>query len=322
MDKNTDIPLSGQVESWQEKARKTADRIRFRVLEHTLRQNGGYMSQACSSAELFATLYLRIMKLGPSAAPMLPPPFSGTPGKNNPNYTTGHLYNGLPGLDLDRFIFSPSHYALVLYATLIEVGRMAPDGLLHFNQDGSTMEMIGAEHSPGVEVTGGSLAQALSQAAGIAYARKRRGDTGRVFVLLSDGELQEGQTWETFQVISHYRLDNLLIYVDVNGQCCDGLMANVLNIEPIAPRLEAFGMRTFQVNAHDVDALVGPAEQPPDGRPTVVLCYSNPTQGLDLLKTRAPKLHYLRFRDEAERQLYSVELDRWAERLKESEQEK
>lgn len=306
---------STQVVNWQDAAYKTADRIRYRVLEHTLFNNGGYMSQACSTAELFATLYLHIIKLGPSAAPMLPLPFSGTPGKNNPNYTTGRLYNGLPGAELDRFIFSPSHYALVLYATLIEVGRMAPESLLQFNQDGSTMELIGAEHSPGVEVTGGSLAQALSQAAGIAYARKQRGDQGRVIVFLSDGELHEGQTWETFQIMSHYKLANMLIYIDVNGQCSDGLMADVLNIEPITPRLKAFGIRTFQVNAHDVNALVEPAEQPRDNRPTVVLCYSNPTQGLDLLKTRAPKLHYLRFKDDIERQMYNLELDRLAKRL-------
>lgn len=304
-----------QVENWQEVARKTANRIRYRVLEHTLRNNGGYMSQACSAAELFAGLYTHIMKLGPSAAPMIPLPFSGTPGKDNSNYTTGRLYNGLPGADLDRFIFSPSHYALVLYATLIEVGRMSPQGLLQFNQDGSTVEMIGAEHSPGVEVTGGSLAQALSQAAGIALARKRRGDSGRVFVLLSDGELQEGQLWETIQVMSFYHLDNMLVYADVNGQCCDGRMSDVLDIEPIAPRLEAFGMRTFVVDAHDVDALAYPAEQASDGRPTFVLCYSNPTCGLELLKTRAPKLHYLRFKDEAERQLYCLELDRMAATL-------
>jgi transketolase len=306
---------SGHEENWQDAVQKTADRIRYRVLEHTLRNNGGYMSQACSAAEIFATLYMHIMKLGPSAAPMIPPPFSGTPGKDNPAYATGGLYNGLPGPDLDRFIFSPSHYALVLYTTLIEVGRMAPEGLLQFNQDGSTVEMIGAEHSPGVEVTGGSLAQALSQAAGIALARKQRGDRGRVFVLLSDGEFQEGQTWETLQVMSRYRLDNLLAYVDVNGQCCDGRMVDVLNIEPLATRLEAFGMRTFLVNAHDVNALAAPARQAPDGRPSVVLCYSNPTRGLDLMQARAPKLHYLRFKNEDERQLYTLELDRMAAAL-------
>jgi transketolase len=303
-------------EEWQAGARETAERIRYRVLEHVIRNGGGYMSQACSSAELFATLYLRILKLGPSAAPLQPPAFSGTPGRNNPHYTTGRLYNGLPGPDLDRFIFSPSHYALVLYATLIEVGRLASDSLLQFNRDGSTVEMIGAEHSPGIEVTGGSLAQALSQAAGIAYARKRRGDTGRVIVLLSDGELQEGQTWETFQVMSHYRLDNMLVYIDVNGQCCDGLMADVMDIEPIAPRLNAFGMRLFQVNAHDVQALAEPSEMPSDSRPSIVLGYSNPTQGLDLLKRRAPKLHYLRFTDEGERQQYARELEMMAEQLK------
>lgn len=310
----TDLSLAASA-SWQEQVRCAADRIRYRVLEHTIRNNGGYMSQACSAGELFAALYLHIMKLGPSQAPMVPPPFSGVPGKDNPHYTTGRLYNGPIAPDLDRFIFSPSHYSLVLYTTLIEVGRMAPEGLLQFNQDGSTVEMIGAEHSPGIEVMGGSLAQALSQAVGIAIARKRRGDSGRVFVMLSDGELQEGQLWEAFETAAFYKLDNLVVYIDVNGQCCDGCMAEVMNIEPIQPRLEAFGARVFAVNAHDPEALAAPAALPPDGRATVVLCYSNPTQGLELLKTRAPKLHYLRFKDEAERDSYRGELEKMARRL-------
>ncbi len=304
------MPLDAKTEthfSWQEETQKIADNIRLRVLEHTLNNNGGYMSQACSSAELFATLYTKILNIGPSEAPMVPPPFLGVPASNNPNYQTGRGYNGPIQADLDRFIFSPAHYALVLYTALIEVGRMSPEGLKQFNQDGSSVEMIGAEHSPGCELTNGSLAQAVSQAVGIALARRFKGDTGRVVVMMSDGEFHEGQVWEAVESMSFYKLDSMIVYVDVNGQCCDGKMCDVMDVEPLQSRLEAFGARVFSVDAHDVDDLLAPSLVEPDGRPIFVLCYSNPTKGLDLLETRAPKLHYLRFTSEEERETYRLE---------------
>jgi len=291
-------------DTWQKTARSVAAGVRRRVLEHTIKHGGGYLSQACSSAEILATLYTRVMNLGPSQAPMIPPPFPGVPGADNPGYFTGAAYNGPQAPDLDRFIMSAVHYALVLYATLVEVGRMSPAGLALFNRDGSSVEMIGAEHSPGHEVTAGSLGQALSQAAGIAYARKRMGESGRVWVLMSDGELQIGQTWEALQVLSAFQLDNVGLYVDVNGQQCDGAMKAVMNIEPILPRLEAFGARAFKVDGHDVEALARPAALPPDGRPLVVLAYTNPCQEIALLSERSPRLHYVRFKSDEERQRY------------------
>lgn len=163
--------------NWQAAAQSVARGIRRRVLEHTINNNGGYLSQACSSAEIWATLYTRILHIGPSEAPLIPAPFPGVPSATNKNYFTGQAYNGPKAPHLDRFFLSPVQYALVLYATLVEVGRMAPEGLAQFNTDGSTVEMIGAEHSPGHEITAGSLGQALSQVAGIAYARKKKGKT-------------------------------------------------------------------------------------------------------------------------------------------------
>jgi transketolase len=296
--------INVQTNVWQDEVTRISKGIRRRVLEHTVNNNGGYLSQACSSAETLATLYTKIMKLGPSQAPMIPLPFQGVPGKDNEKYFTGGLYNGPQAPDLDRFFFGPVHYALVLYATLIEVGRMAPEGLAQFNKDGSTVEMIGAEHSPGVELTSGSLAQTLSVAAGIAAARRMKGHTGRNWVYMSDGELQEGQTWEAFQALSFYKLDNVGVYVDVNGQQCDGLMTEVMGIEPAKARLEAFGARVFEVDGHDPDALAAPAELEPDGRPLVVLAYTDPCRGIDLMEKRRPKLHYVRFSSEAERQEY------------------
>ncbi|HLN60698.1 MAG TPA: transketolase [Symbiobacteriaceae bacterium] len=289
---------------WRSEAGRMARGIRRRVLEHILANNGGYLSQACSSAELFAALYSKIMHLGPSQAPMVPPPFPGVPSQENPHYFTGALYNGPRAPHLDRFYMSPAHYGLVLYAALIEAGRMAPEGLAQFNHDGSTVEMIGAEHSPGMEVTTGSLGQGLSQAMGVALARKLRGETGRTWVLMSDGEFHEGQTWEAMEILQFHKLDRVGIYVDVNGQCCDGKMESVMDLGDLRAKLEAFGARVVVVDGHDLEALAAPALQEPDGRALVVLCMTDPCRGAEPLRRNAPKLHYLRFKNAEEKKRY------------------
>lgn len=288
---------------WQDEVRRVAAGIRRRVLEHTIRNNGGYLSQACSSAEILATLYVKVMDLGKIDVPLVPQPFPGVPGPNNQNYFTGAAFNG-PGEHHDRFFLSPAQYALVLYATLIETGRMAEEGLLQFNKDGSSVEMIGAEHSPGMETMTGSLGQGISQAAGIAMARKRKGEKGRVFVFMSDGEFQIGQTWEALQTMSFHMLDNVLIYVDVNGFQCDGKMCNVMDIEPLDKRLESFGCRVFRMNGHDSKLLAEAGSLTPDGRPVVVLCDTDAARGLNVLKARAPKMHYVRFTSQEEKERY------------------
>ena len=298
----------GTAGDWQGEARRVARGIRRRVLAHTLTNNGGYLSQACSAAETLATLYTHVMRLGPSIAPAVPPPFPGVPGADNPDYVTGAGYNGARAPELDRFFFSPVHYALVLYATLIETGRMAPQGLEMFNQDGSSVEMIGAEHSPGHEATAGSLAQLLSLAGGVALARQLRHEPGRVWVYLSDGEFQEGQTWEAFHALRYRSLDNVGVYVDVNGQQCDGAMDSVLRIEPLADKLRSFGARVREVDGHDLEALAAPAFEPRDGRALVVLARTDPCHGIELLRERAPRLHYVRFQSEAERAAYETVL--------------
>ncbi len=290
--------------------RRVADAVRRRVLAHTLAENGGYLSQACSAADILATLYLRVLRIGPSAGPLVPLPFAGAPGAGRPTLT-GAAYNGPRGPEFDRFIFSPVHYALVLYATLIETGRLHPEALRQFNRDGTTLELIGAEHSPGHEVTAGSLAQALSQAAGIAQARRLCGEPGRVVVFMSDGEFQEGQTFEAFAALAYHGLTNVLVYVDVNGQQCDGPMASVMTIDPLGARLGAFGADVVEVDGHDVPALAaagGPSAGP---GARVVLCRTDPCRGLDLLRERAPRLHYVRFRSPAERAAYAAALARF-----------
>jgi len=287
-----------------QEATRVAAGIRRRVLEHVLKNNGGYMSQACSSAEILATLYTRVMKLGPVPKPILPGKFVGVPGRAGKDYRLGSFYNGPQGRDLDRFILSPTHYSLVLYAALVETRRMHEEGFKDFNKDGGILEMIGAEHSPGMEVMTGSLGQGISQAAGIALARQLKGDSGKVWVFMSDGELEPGQVWEALQFAAFYKLDNLGIYVDVNGYQCDGKTSDVSCLEPLQDRFEAFGCKAFRVNGHDLSQLAAPASQPHEGKPLVVLCDTIPWRGVEPLQKRVPKLHYLRFANDVERKEY------------------
>lgn len=296
---------------WQDEARRMADGIRRRVLEHTLRNDGGYLSQACSAAEVLAALYTKVLNIPRAAAPIAPRPFAGTPSARNSGYTLGNDFNGGVSDDTDRFILSPTHYSLVLYTALIEAGRMKADGLLSFNKDGSSVEMIGAEHSPGMEVMTGSLGQGLSQAVGMALGRKLKGAKGRIVLLMSDGEFQIGQTWEAIQFMAHHRLGNMLIYIDANGQQCDGLITSVMTIEPLLARIRAFGCQARSVDGHDLDSLVRSAARRRNDAPLFVIARTDPCRGVDLLRRNAPKLHYLRFKSLEEKRLYEALLADW-----------
>ncbi|HOA12383.1 MAG TPA: 1-deoxy-D-xylulose-5-phosphate synthase N-terminal domain-containing protein [Myxococcota bacterium] len=299
---------------WKVDVALLADRVRRAVLEHTLDNDGGYMSQACSSAELLATLYGRFMNIGMPDRPIEPRPWLGTPRHGNTEYRTGADFNGGVHDARDRFILSPTHYSLVLYALLVETGRMSPQGMKQFNRDGSSVEMIGAEHSPGMEVMTGSLGQGLAQAAGMALGRKLKGASGRVVVMMSDGEFQIGMTWESIQFMAHHHLDNMVVFVDVNGQQCDGAVDSVMRIDPIDVRIRSFGARAAVVDGHDPAAIMKAGSRAPDGRPLFVLAMTDPCRGLDLMRKNAPKLHYLRFRTPQEKAGYKAVLDAWPKR--------
>lgn len=275
--------------------------IRRRVFEHTMRNGGGYLSQACSAAEQFAWLYNEELHLGESILPLVPEPFAGVPSATNPNYHTGAGYNGPSDPVYDRLIIAPAHYALVAYATLIEVGRMAPAGLEMFNKDGSSVEMIGAEHSPGMEVHNGTLGIGLSTGAGLAFGRRRRGESGRVWVYMSDGEVQEGQTWEAVQAAVHHEIDNLYAIMDVNKQQCDGAMENVMKVGDIARKLDDFGAAVVEIDGHDIDAMRRAVKTLHRCKPLIILAHSSPFRGMRFLERRFPRLHYVRFNSDEER---------------------
>lgn len=279
---------------WASEVDKLADGIRMRVFRFTVEQKGGYLSQACSSGQIFAALYHGLMKLPDMEAPLMPDPWRGVPNAERPA-VTGIKFNSNGISGYDRFIMSPAQYALVLYAALIETGRMDEEGMRVYNKDGGSVEMIGAEHSPGMEVTTGSLGQGISQASGVAMALRLKREQGRVFVFLSDGECESGEFWEAVQAASFHKQDNLVMIFDRNGCQCDGVMDRVSNIEPFDDRLRAFGCECVRISGHDPLALAKSLETPHRDKPLAIVCDTDPCYGLEFMRERWPKFHYARF---------------------------
>lgn len=275
-----------------------AGRMRKSILGLAIQRGGCYLGQACSSSDLIAALYMGILNLGPSLGSMDAQPFPGVPAPDNMDYPKGSLYHGEQSPERDRFFVSPAHYASVIYCALVESGRLGRAAIEKFNVDGWNMEMIGAEHSPGFECTAGSLGQTISIACGTAHARKLKGHTGKVVLLLSDGEMQEGQVWEALQAAAFYKLDNLVIYVDFNGQQVEGRLEDVMNMEPFADRLTAFGCTTVTVDGHDIQAVIDASKTAHPNGPLVVLCETDATTGVPLLEKRKPFLHFVGIGDD------------------------
>lgn len=281
-----------EAESWLDEARRAAAAVRVHAFRIAQRQGGGYFTQTCCAAEVLVTLYLRLMRLGQAQPVSLT--YDDVPIVSR--RTWGGLSNGSDDPSMDRFILSAAHYATAVYATLVEVGRLEAVELETFAADRSTLEMIGAEYSPGIEVTGGSLGQALSVAIGRALARSRRGDRGRMWVLMSDGELQEGQTWEALMVAGHHRLSNLTVIVDANGYQVDGPTSSTIGLEPIATKAAAFGWDAREIDGHDLVAIDEAGSRPSD-RPVLVIARTEPWRDVPSLASRHPRdLHFIRFR--------------------------
>ncbi len=296
----------------QSETQQIANDIRRQILGIALKTGGCYLAQACSSAEIIASLYTQVLRLGPSAGSMDAAPFPGVPGPDNMDYPRGSLYHGLPAPDLDRFFVSCCHYAAVIYCALAAVGRISPSALDKFNVDGWNMEMIGAEHSPGFENTAGSLGQTVSIAAGTAHARKMKGETGSVYCLMGDGELQEGQNWECLQAAGFYKLDNLILIIDANGQQLEGAIEDQMTEEPLGDRFRSFGAECVTCDGHDIASFVSACATEHPGRPLVVICRTRGYTGIPPLKERWPYLHFVRISDE-ERPVYQKIYDEMAE---------
>jgi transketolase len=256
----------------RQKVAAAAYRMRHHVLNMGEVQGQGYVGQALGVADVLACAYADQMRFR----------------ADDPEW---------PGRD--RFLLSIGHYAIGLYAALAEAGIIGVDELDTYGSDDSRLPMSGmASYTPGMEISGGSLGHGLTVAVGMALGLRHQGSTARVFNLLSDGELDEGSTWEAAMGAAHHRLGNLIAIVDINALQADGPTAGVLRTEPITDKWEACGWFAQRVDGNDVDALLAAfdvvAERAmPTGTPSVILCDTRIGRGAPLLETRE-KAHFMR----------------------------
>lgn len=244
-----------------------AYRMRHHVLNMGESQGQGYVGQALGAADMLATVYADQLRYRPDD-----PHWDGR----------------------DRFLLSAGHYAIGLYAALAEAGFIGADELESYGSDDSRLPMSAmASYTPGMEISGGSLGHGLTVAVGMALGLRHQGSQARVINFLSDGELDEGSTWEAAMGAAHHRLDNLIAMVDINALQADGPTAGVLRTEPVAEKWAACGWYVQRVDGNDVDALLVAFDEVSAEKPSVILCDTRIGRGVPLLETRE-KAHFMR----------------------------
>lgn len=233
-------------------------------------QGQGYIGQALGFADVLAVAYGHAMNYRP----------------DDPNWE-----------GRDRFLLSHGHYAIAFYAALIDAGIIPEDELETYGCDDSRLPMSGmASYTPGMEMSGGSLGQGLPIAVGMALGLRQKNNPAFVYNSMSDGELDEGSTWEAVMSASHHKLSNLIALVDINNQQADGNSNAVMAFEPVADKWSAFGWHVQRLNGNDLPAVVAAfdsARSCPQARPRVILFDTLMGKGVPFLEQRE-KNHFIR----------------------------
>jgi transketolase len=249
-------------------------RCAWRIRRYALRmgevQGQGYVGQALGYADVLATAY-------------------------------GHALNFRADDPLwegrDRFLLSHGHYAIALYAALIEAGTIPESELETYGSDDSRLPMSGmVTYTPGMEMSGGSLGQGLPIAVGMALGLRHQRNPAFVYNSMSDGELDEGSTWEAAMSASHHGLGNLVCIVDINNQQADGPSSQVMGFEPLADKWAAFGWHVQRVDGNHLPAVVrafDAARNLSEAKPRVILCDTLMGKGVPFLEAR-DKNHFIR----------------------------
>jgi transketolase len=233
-----------KLKALKEKARK----VRIDILKMLTECGSGHTGGSLSSADIATALYFYKMKYDAKK-----PDWQGR----------------------DYFILSKGHAAPLLYTVLAHAGFIEHTELCTLRKLGSRLQgHPDSKYLPGVEISTGSLGQGLSVANGIALGHKLDKTTNRVYVLLGDGELQEGQVWEAAMTAAHYKVDNLCALVDNNGLQIDGPVSKVMGVEPITDKWRAFGWEVIDVDGHDMAKLTAALDKAETvkGKPTVIVC--------------------------------------------------
>ena len=240
-----------------------ACKVRMGVIEGTHAAKCGHPGGSLSAADLFAYLYFKELSIRPK----------------EPQWE-----------DRDRFVLSKGHTAPGLYAALANRGFFPVEELTTLRHTGSrlqghpNMNMV-----PGVDMSTGSLGQGISAAAGMALAAKHMGKSLRVYALLGDGEIEEGQVWEAMMFAHHYKLDNLCVIVDNNGLQIDGKIDDVMSPYPIVDKLKAFGLHVEEIDGHDFEQMEKAFEtaRTPIGVPTAIVMKTTKGKGVSYMENQA-----------------------------------
>ena len=240
-----------------------ACRVRMGVVEGTHSAKAGHPGGSLSAADLFTYLYFKELNVDPK----------------NPKWE-----------DRDRFVLSKGHTAPGLYAALANRGFFPVDDLSTLRHIDSYLQGHPNMNTvPGVDMSTGSLGQGVSCAAGMALAARRMGKSCRVYTLLGDGEIQEGQVWEAMMFAAHYKLDNFCAIVDNNGLQIDGPIDQVMSPYPIPEKLKAFGFSVIEIDGHDFDQMEAAFEKAKatKGAPTAIVMKTTKGKGVSYMEGQA-----------------------------------
>ena len=241
----------------------TACKVRMGVIEGTHCAKSGHPGGSLSAADIMTYLYFSQMNVDPQ----------------NPNKP-----------DRDRFVLSKGHVAPALYATLAHRGFFPVEELKTLRKIGSRLQgHPDMKKIPGVDMSSGSLGQGISAACGMAKAAKLTGADYRVYAMLGDGEIQEGQVWEAAMFASHYQLDNLCVLVDNNGLQIDGNIKDVMSPYPIDKKFEAFGFHVINIDGHDFDKIEAAYKEActVKGKPTAIIAKTVKGKGVSFMENQA-----------------------------------
>jgi len=267
------------VELCREKARM----IRRHIVEMTAAAGSGHPGGSLSCADILAALYFDVMRLDPQ----------------DPGWE-----------DRDRFVLSKGHAAPALYAALAERGFFDTSRLVTLRRLGSPLQgHPDCRKVPGVEASTGSLGQGLSIANGMALAGKVRGKDYRVYALLGDGECQEGQVWEAAMAAAHWRLDNLMAFVDHNGLQIDGPVDEVMSVRSLGDKFKSFGWNVLEIDGHDAAEIVFATEAAGSfkGAPTVAVARTIKGRGVSFMENQVDWHGKAPSREQAEKALQEID---------------
>ena len=241
-----------------------------KIRKHTLRMvcagKSGHIGSMLSTADIYPVLYKHFLKVDPK----------------NPKWA-----------DRDRFLLSKGHGGAALLACLAELGFFPKDWLDRYYCDDGKLSGHISHHIPGVEFSTGSLGHGLPVACGMAMAAKRDGKGHRIVVMSSDGDLNEGSTWEAIMLAGQHHYDNLLMMVDYNRLQALGCSQHIINLEPLGPKLEMFGWKAIEVDGHDPAAVEAALQKFPleKGKPSAIICRTVKGKGVSFMENEY-KWHY------------------------------